>query len=42
MRYLTAVIHMGIYPEAEITDYWAAYEDTGVQYCIPEYISLKR
>ena len=42
MRYLAAVIHMGIHPEAEITDYWASIEDTGVQHRIPEYISLKR
>ena len=42
MRYLAAVIHMGLHPEAEITDYWAAYEDTGVQHRIREYISLER
>ena len=42
MRYLAAVIHMGLHPEAEITDYWAAIEETGVQHRIPKYISLKR
>ena len=42
MRYLTAVIHMGIHPEAEITNYWVSMQDTGVQHRIPDYISLER
>ena len=42
MRYLAGVIHMGLHPEAEITGYWGAYEDTGVLHRIREFISLKR
>ena len=40
MRYLAGVIHMGLHPEAEISDYWGNYEDTGVLHRIREYISL--
>ena len=42
MRYLAGVIHMGLHPEAEISDYWGTYEDTGVMHRIREFISLER
>ena len=42
MRYLAAVIHMGLHPEAEISDYWADYKESGVLHYIREYISLHR
>ena len=42
MRYLAAVIHMGLHPEAEIPDYWGSYEELGVSHRIYEFISLER
>ena len=42
MRYLAAVVHMGLHREAEISDYWRDYGDTGVKHRISEFISLER
>ena len=42
LTYLAGVIHMGLHPEAEISDYWGDMKDTGVTHRIREYISLKR